>query len=326
MSRTALLPCRTAPPRRLVTALGLLGCVCALPARAQDPPQLLNQESLSAAAAAQTTALAATPSVGPFQAVVMLRGGEDRGHWSIRWVMTQPRERTAVGVSTLALAGLSPSWPGLGVVAVLRAGARPTEAPDWYNCWTVVDPNVVRPVNPDLLLRVQDRTGIPKLTDNEMETQAYVETLLQAYQTTDKAFRDVDEGDLDPSNALRKPKQCRGHVYRVEGRLRLLRRYDAPSALRRAWGMRDVYEGWIYNERKFGKKTPVGVLLTELPPGLEPGEDLDVPVDFVGYYYKLLRVPIQTEGKADSVQEGPLLMGHSLRLLPTAEEEEPSNW
>jgi hypothetical protein len=265
----------------------------------------------SVLAGAQTVALAATPGLGPYQAVSYLWGGSDVNIWAIEGTPPHTRERSAAGVSTLVLAGAGGGGAPLAQAAVLRVGATPTPDLDF---WTVVDPNVVRPFAEEELLWVRDKTGVPRPLDNDLEARLYNDMLLRAYQTTDEAFRKAAEGDLDRTDALLHPKHCRGKVFRVEGQLQLLRRYNAPPALRESWGMRDVYEGWIRNPSKYGDMR-VCVLLAALPQGLQPGEDLDVPVEFVGTYYKLLRYA--TDDKAHPYAECPLLMGHSL----TADQE-----
>jgi hypothetical protein len=296
-------------------------CACAGTARG-EPPQL-DPAADQAQAAAQTLALTATPNVGPIQAASMLKLGDVANVWALDWVMTRPHGRTAVGASTLVLAGFGPnaSWTQ---AAVLRLGAQPDDGPwPYFNCWSLGDPNVLRPLDDTLLMRVRDRAGVPNPKDDPLEWQAYLEMLQRAYQTTDAAFLKAAE-PLDRTTALTRPRASRGKVFHFEGRLIHLRRYDAPSALRESCNMRDVYEAWVKNPKKFGDKTPVCVLITELPPGLEPEENMDVPVKFAGMYYKLLRYPV--EDKKNPWKECPLLMAHTVTVQPEEkpEAEEPT--
>jgi hypothetical protein len=299
------------PPLRLASALGL-ALLCAPVLRAEPPEPV---DPVVPTAAATSLALALTPSAGPYSTFAALKVGEDLNFWTFDRTQLRSRPRTAAGAATLVLAGFGRS--PLTQAALLKAGADSD-----VDCWTVVDPNVVRPFPEVVLMRVQDKTGVPRMTENALEVEVYNEMLLRAFQTTDEAFRSAVAGTLDLTRAIFKPKLLRGKVFRVEGQLRLLRRYDAPPALLEAWNMRDVYEGWIHNDKKFGK-TPICVLITALPKGLEPGEDLDVPVEFAGYYYKLLSY--RTDDKQKSWQECPLLMGHSLTAELSTEEEKPEH-
>jgi hypothetical protein len=294
----------------------VLLCACGGTLRA-EPPQL-NPTDDQIQAAAQTLALTATPGVGPLQAVSMLKLGDVASVWSIEWVMTRPHARTAVGASTLVLAGFGPNAPWTQA-AVLQLGAQPDDGKwPYLSCWAPFDPNVLRPLDETLLMLVRDRTGAPSLKDGDLELKAYLAMLQLAAQTSDAAFLKAAQ-PLDRTTAMTRPKASRGKVFHFEGQLIHLRRYDAPSALREGCNLRNVYEAWVKNPKKFGEKTPVCVLLTELPPGLEPEEDMDVPVKFAGMYYKLLRYPV--EDKEKPWKECPLLMAHTLTVQP---EEAPA--
>ena len=91
--------------------------------------------------------------------------------------------------------------------------------------------------------------------------------------------------------------------------MKRLRHFEAPAFI---WsqGVRDRYEGWIQNPKLYGKDNTVCVVFTDLPPGLKPAEELDVPVSVEGYFFKIYRY--QTTGSW--WRDSPLVIAHTLVL------------
>src|SRR5262249_33043447 len=67
---------------------------------------------------------------------------------------------------------------------------------------------------------------------------------------------------------------------------------------------------------------PVCILFTELPPGLKPGDKLEVQVRFAGYFYKLYRYHSADKNKP---RDAPLLIGHTVTVLEPPHEGD-LNW
>jgi hypothetical protein len=83
------------------------------------------------------------------------------------------------------------------------------------------------------------------------------------------------------AHLVNEPWKFRGKVVHLEGRLRRLRRFDAPSQAQ-AEGVRYAYEGWIMGPTR--GSTPFCVVVPVLPEGLEPAESMDRYVKFDGYF------------------------------------------
>src|SRR5205085_9150846 len=93
--------------------------------------------------------------------------------------------------------------------------------------------------------------------------------------------------------------KCRGDVVLVEGRLKRIRDIK-PTTVLAADGVKHLYEAWIFSD--VYREYAWCVLFTELPPGIAIGEQLDLPVSFAGYFYKIYRY---TAG--DGARRSPLL-------------------
>lgn len=106
-----------------------------------------------------------------------------------------------------------------------------------------------------------------------------------------------------------------------EGRLKRLLRVEVPNELK-LQNVEQVYEAWVFPN---GQTNPLCVLVSELPPGLEPMRDLqneewNIPVVVAGYFFKLA---IYEQQALDPMNPGqhrlsaaPVLIGRSITLLP----------
>jgi hypothetical protein len=99
--------------------------------------------------------------------------------------------------------------------------------------------------------------------------------------------RGITWGDM-----FREAWKHRGKVIPVEGRLKMLRRRDAPPDLERD-GIKTIYEGWVFTETPGAN--PVCVDFVTLPQGMELGEKVDYRVRFNGYF--LMRYHYLTSGR-----------------------------
>jgi hypothetical protein len=57
------------------------------------------------------------------------------------------------------------------------------------------------------------------------------------------------------------------------------------------------------------------LLLTELPEGIIPGSQNDLPVAFDGYFFKIYRYKSRDRSKDNPEREAPLFIGRTLNLL-----------
>jgi hypothetical protein len=184
---------------------------------------------------------------------------------------------------------------------------------------------------------IRDNAGIPELPTNldppdpkqrlELERQygeirAYFDALIKGYNYKAPQFAAAVEKPVTRHQLLQRPRTNRGVVVHVEGNLRRLRRYDAPL-MAQLNGVHDVYEGWVFEQES---AEPWCIVFPQLPvvvqgePPLEPGERLNRPVAFDGYFFKAY-------GYANADKENkvtPLLIGNSPVLKgPPAEAGAP---
>src|SRR5581483_3820079 len=99
-------------------------------------------------------------------------------------------------------------------------------------------------------------------------------------------------------------------VVRIEGRLRRVWRFD-PMRMEEQAGVKNIYEAWLYND-KYGEPNPACLICTTLPEGIQVSEDVkgEVPVAFVGYFFKRYRYKAADARKPTEFRDVPLLIGH----------------
>lgn len=189
-------------------------------------------------------------------------------------------------------------------------------------------------IDKDRLIFTSVRDDAPFPTDgtNQAEYEAYATVLLHARQfpTADlerHARRDVTFRDL----YLPVRRDYRLDLIYFEGRLKQLRRTEPTAALKEA-GVKDLYEGWLFPRDEWN---PVCVVVTELPPGLEPQKDLKADemnrwVGFAGYSFKLLQYESR---QADPKNPGrnvfrraPVLLGRSVTPLAETQTGSDDPW
>lgn len=204
---------------------------------------------------------------------------------------------------------------------------------------------------------IRDNFPVASEKDNRDEYQAWVEVVSFAHTKTaagleQNAARDLTPEDLVASvSALNAPQG--GSIFRLDlvrfdGRLTRVRRVEPSKALAErglknlyeGWpvavggpagaasverGVKDLYEGWLVPVDEPPSK-PVCVVFTELPAGLELGEQPpDRWATFAGYFFKVTAYPgpnadVKREPNPASPAEAgwlaaPLLVGRSLTLL-----------
>jgi hypothetical protein len=121
------------------------------------------------------------------------------------------------------------------------------------------------------------------------------------------------------------PKKYRGEVVHLEGKLRKLRQFEAHSMAVQG-GALQYYEG--YMEVGATQDDPLFIQITELPPGLKTGDNLDVPVGISGYFYKVFRYQGVDTKRTGKDRKAPLVIGRTVTLLgpaPAAAPEDTAN-
>jgi hypothetical protein len=259
-----------------------------------------------------TLGVAADPRTGPLSALVALRAGETRERFDRVEVIGGRRVRVYVP---------DPVW---------RVGERVVESrePDPEPLGPPRDEAAPAdgklPVIPDELVnKVRDDVPIPDLGSGDQEVDAYVTFLKLAARTDNKRFEEAAPNEANYAQLYETPKAVRGQVFRVKGRLKLLREAPAPPQVARDTGFGKVYEGWLVTDSHVPRL--VCVFFVELPGGLTTGDKLDVPVEFCGYYFKRYGNESAPTLKSGEPSLAPLLIGRTI----TVKEESaitPMDW
>jgi hypothetical protein len=160
--------------------------------------------------------------------------------------------------------------------------------------------------------RVQDRKPIPSAQEDPQEAAAYSETLAAAHRTSPAALARLSRRDLTFAHLFEEPGKYRGVLIHVEGRLRRVRRFDAPKFIEAAHGIKVLYEGWLFEPDIYGAN-PRCVIFTNLPPTIMVGEDTDHRVAFDGYFFKRYRYKA-----GDGWRDAPLFIAPTLAPLSSS--------
>ncbi len=225
-----------------------------------------------------------------------------------------PDGRCSLGAATLFGLAAASGEPRLTCLAALRAGEE-------ASLWTLVDTSKVRPFPAAWRDWVRDEKPIQGDT---LEADAYAKTLALAHWTDASALGRAARRDLTFVQLFREPAKHRGEVVRVDGRMRRVRRYDDPPEEARRAGVAHLYEGWLFGD-DFGGN-PVCCVFTELPAGLRVAEDLDVRVEFAGYFFKRYRYKAGDTPKPNQWRDAPLLIGQVVAVLPARAAPGSHDW
>jgi hypothetical protein len=180
--------------------------------------------------------------------------------------------------------------------------------------------------------RIEDGSRVRSESQNPDEYAAYNYVLTFARQFSvaeleSAARRDVTFRDL--FNPVRKDFKL--ELVYFEGRLKRLRSIGPTRQLKEA-GIDTLYEAWLFPKNQVN---PICVLVTELPPGLTPQEDLkrdtmNVPVGVAGYSFKLMTYestePSAKDASRGKLRQAPLLMGRSFTVLPETGRNPSDDW
>ncbi|WP_157369344.1 hypothetical protein [Zavarzinella formosa] len=109
-----------------------------------------------------------------------------------------------------------------------------------------------------------------------------------------------------------------------EGKLSLILPMKPTDGLRELDKIDKLYEVWIYPA---GHNDPLCLVVSELPEGVEPGENQNLNVSFDGYFFKLFRYESRQDkpGEAGKKQwrRAPLFLGRTFENKGSAANTEP---
>jgi hypothetical protein len=122
--------------------------------------------------------------------------------------------------------------------------------------------------------------------------------------------------------------QYRGEIVRVQGRLKRLTWIDSNKYLKDA-GIKALYEAWIFDPAY--NSHPTCVVISELPPGIEPAEDIrDIWVTCDGYFFKRYlyeSAEVSEKTKRQVMKLTPLVIGRTLELkTPVVDTRKERAW
>lgn len=280
---------------------------------ADDAPAFRFSEVSAVDLAKLVVGVGGAPSVGCLQVVSALCAGEEAPFqvWRIEPPLLQPEVRTQVGASLLVLSGARLSPPTVGILPQV-------EPLLWFylgdrlQFFALMDTSTVQKIPPLLLMSVHDERGIPDPETADLELDPYYAMLRFARNIGVDAFIREGRRDVGYTHLMNQPRRYRGEVIYVKGRLRLVKKYDAPLQLRTE-GVPDIYEGWLFANGSGA--APVCILFTELPAGVPLEEKVNLEASFAGYFFKKYRYSVtDLRGNAQR-RDAPLLIGRMPTLL-----------
>ena len=204
----------------------------------------------------------------------------------------------AVAAAVAATAMRNPTGT-LGIVLVGKSLSL------WESVTPLTQEQTLAPhIDPDILAGVEDKAPVRNAAENYAEAQAYNYLLVQANATPASALAKSARRDLTFAHLFEEPGKYRGQIVHIEGRLRRLRRFDAPR-LAAKQSVPVIYEAWIFGEAYFSN--PYCVIATAVPKSIPVADTLNHHVAFDGYFFKRYRYQA-----GDSWRDAPLLIGHAL--------------
>jgi hypothetical protein len=212
-------------------------------------------------------------------------------------------EQLLGGAATLAGAGCQGGHGTPMILGMLLQGER-------LHLWKIEESNKALPLSPGLLEHVED--SAPLRDDKEgYEPKVYCEALLKSSLTSLGAFANSANRSASYADLFNEPVQWRGQVIHYEGTVRRIHHMRAPVNLQ-AKGIEDLYECWLFGVGD-GYSHPVCLVCTELPPGVTPGDKLNIQASFDAYFFKRYRYKA-VDSKPNQAREAPLFIGRSFVL------------
>ncbi|QDT62943.1 hypothetical protein [Calycomorphotria hydatis] len=112
------------------------------------------------------------------------------------------------------------------------------------------------------------------------------------------------------------PDAYYGRPVELTGHARRIVRYPAGT---NEFGIETLYETWLFTDDS--QNNPAVVISTSLPEGVEPGDDLQLPISMVGYFFKIYAYDAK-----DSRRIAPLFLASTITPLKTPPSDLPTNW
>lgn len=187
--------------------------------------------------------------------------------------------------------------------------------------------DIAPPLSDELLKGIRDGRPMPDIANqpkNEVPPEdwalykAFSEAMIFARETPLSAFKKNAEENKHVTHAhlMATPAKYRGKVVAVTGRLKMLRRED-PTLLAKKGHVKDTFVGWVFGPTRHA--TPYCIQFPNLPPGLDPGEDMNVQVTFYGYFLATFKYKGAPDGDRPRILTTPLLVGPTVVVHDKAE-------
>jgi hypothetical protein len=110
----------------------------------------------------------------------------------------------------------------------------------------------------------------------------------------------------------------------IEGKLALVLSMKPTDELNKLDGIEQLYEVWVFPR---GSNKLVCVVVSELPEGVQPGEDFNTWVAFDAYYFKLFHYESrQTKENSEDPEKkqwhrAPLFLGKTIEVIPSVQND-----
>ena len=132
-----------------------------------------------------------------------------------------------------------------------------------------------------------EKRYLDMVKDNTMgirkdEAESFYWLLDHARRVPSRSLESKGLKEVQYINLMTEPDRFRGEPVTIEGDLWRLYEFDAGE---NSYGVNRVYEGWVFTGDSANH--PYRIVCTGLPKGIEPGENLRVPVRLTGYFFKL---------------------------------------
>ncbi|MFN4259059.1 MAG: hypothetical protein ACK4RK_07155 [Gemmataceae bacterium] len=168
----------------------------------------------------------------------------------------------------------------------------------------------------DQLIGVEDSQPIMNSSQNRWEASAYNYLVVRAREIPPEILAKRSDKTVTFAHMFNDPPLYRGELIHIEGTVRRITKYKAPSSLKND-GVEYLYEAWIYQKPYFNY--PICIIVTEIPPELEKwlGQSLDDTwISFDGFFFKLYRYESAERVNGRPQQRlAPLLIGRSFQLI-----------
>ena len=138
------------------------------------------------------------------------------------------------------------------------------------------------------------------------ESEVFYWLLDHARRVPSSALERAGDREVQYINLMTEPERYRGEPITIEGDLWRLYEFDAGK---NDYAVSKIYEGWVFTGDS--SNHPYRVVCTSLPSGIEPGENLRIPVRITGYFFK--REGYRSNG---GVHVAPTLLARRIGINP----------